>query len=186
MQMVQVNSLNKQEESMHIWPLWLTTQVDAQVHQFDCKGDLGAGYNIMPLYIYRSLFGEPGPLTVFTDGHGDSPVKCQGLCTAVLFTGCQAPQKPVFQVTDTRQYFIFGHETIQKIGYIHFPRITPPKLTQLPKTYAHLKAITARAPKYKERNMMDQNLRDKKSNCLMVKYLLIERNTTYQLPRTTY
>ena len=37
MQTVQVSSLNKQEDNRHNWPLWLTTQLDAHVHQFDCE-----------------------------------------------------------------------------------------------------------------------------------------------------
>ena len=31
---VQVNSLSKQEDNMHIQPLWMSAQLDTQVHQF--------------------------------------------------------------------------------------------------------------------------------------------------------
>ena len=34
MHTVQVNNFNKQEDNQHMWPLWLTTQLDVQVHQF--------------------------------------------------------------------------------------------------------------------------------------------------------
>ena len=88
-----------------------------------------------------------------------TPPKNQGSCTAVLLTGCQAPQKAGLQVTDKTGYLILGHEIAQQIGYIHFTRITPPKLIQLPKTHAHLKAKTARIPKYKETSKTDQDLR---------------------------
>ena len=44
---------------------------------------------------------------------------------------------------------ILHHETSQHIGNIQFPRIFPPKLKQLPKTHAHLKAIMPKPPNQK-------------------------------------
>ena len=64
-------------------------------------------------------------------------VKNLGLCTVILFTGNQAPQKAVFQVPDIRGYLILGCGTAQKIGLIKLPGITPQKFTQLPKAHAH-------------------------------------------------
>ena len=58
MQIVQVNSLNKEEDYSHIWSLWVSTKYEAQVHHFDCKIDSGTGCNIVPLFIYRSLFRD--------------------------------------------------------------------------------------------------------------------------------
>ena len=63
MQTVQVKSLTKQADNRYIQPLWLSTQPDAQVHQFDCGDDSEAGCNIMPLYIYRSLFRDKKPVS---------------------------------------------------------------------------------------------------------------------------
>ena len=56
----------------------------------------------MPLYIYRSLFRDkkPEPPTVCINGDDHFPVKT-GSFTDILLTGNQAPQKAVFQVTDT-------------------------------------------------------------------------------------
>ena len=112
MQTVWVNSLNKQEDNRHVWLLWLTTQLDAWVCYFDCEFDSGAGCNVMPLYIYGSMFGnkKPKPCTVFINGYVDSPVKNHVSCTAIHLTECQEPQKAVFQVTDTRGYLIEGCE----------------------------------------------------------------------------
>ena len=91
MQTVQVNSLTKQEDKRHIWPPWLTAQLDAQVHQFDCEVDTGAGCNVMSLYIYRSLFEDkkPEPSTFSINGHGDFPVKSRVMhsCTPHWVSG---------------------------------------------------------------------------------------------------
>ena len=108
--------------------------------------------NILPLYIYRSLFKDqrPEPPTILISGYGDSPVADQGSCIAVLLTGCQMPQRTVFQVTETSWYLILGGETVQQIGYIWFLKITPPKLRQPPKTHTHLKAIAAKNTKVLE------------------------------------
>ena len=108
----------------------------AQVHQLACEIISAAGCNMMPLYIYRSLFRDKKPEspTVLINVYSDSPVNNQEACTAGLLTGNQALQKEVFHVTATRGYLILGHETAQQIGYIYFPRITPPKLTQPPDT----------------------------------------------------
>ena len=86
MQTVQVHSLNKQENNRHIQPLWLTTQLDAQVHQFDCEVDLEAGCNIMFLNIYRLMFGENKlePLTLFINGYSDSPIKKSRLVQSLI------------------------------------------------------------------------------------------------------
>ena len=42
-QTVPVNSLNKQEDNRHTQPLWVSAQLDTQVHQFDCEVDTAAG-----------------------------------------------------------------------------------------------------------------------------------------------
>ena len=61
---------------MHIWPLWLITQIDAQVHQFDCEVFNWEQVQYYALYIYRSLFEDkkPEPPTVFINGYSDSQV----------------------------------------------------------------------------------------------------------------
>ena len=129
--MVQVNSLNKQEDNKHIRPLWLTTHPKAQVHKFNYEVDTRAGCYIIPVHIFRSIFRDRRPELphVIITGYDYSPVTNTGSCTAILITGCQVPRKAVFQVTDTRRYLILGRETVRKIGYRHFLKITPMKLT---------------------------------------------------------
>ena len=65
--------------------------------------------------------------------YGDTLVTATGLCTAVLLTRCQVLRKAIFQVIDTRGYLITGRETVRKPVYIHFVKITPPRLAQQPK-----------------------------------------------------
>ena len=113
LKIVQVNSLNKQEDNKHIRPLWFATHPKAQVHKFDCEVDKGEGCNIMPLYIYRSIFRDKRlelPMMIITR-YGDSLAITIGPCTAILLTGCQAPRKAMLQVTDTRGHLIIGRET---------------------------------------------------------------------------
>ena len=88
----------------------------------------------MDLYIYWLLFkiqetrASTGPI----NRYGDFQVKNQRLCAVICLTGNQAVQKAVSQVTDTRGYLILGCGIAQQIGYIQFPSITSPKLTQPP------------------------------------------------------
>ena len=118
MQTVQVKSLKKTGRQQTYLATVVSTQLNAWVHQFGCEVDLGAGCNIMPLYIYRLLFRDkkPEPSTVLINGYGDSSVKNPGSCRAMLLTGSHAPQKAVFQVTDIREYLILGHETVHQTG----------------------------------------------------------------------
>ena len=143
MKMVQRNSFNKQEDNKCIRPQWLTTHHKAQVCKFDCKVDTGAGCNIIPLYIYRSIFRNqrPEPPMIIITGYGDSLVANMGCCIAVLLTGCQVLRKAMFQVMDIRGFLILGAKMTRNIGYIHFQKITPLRLTQHPKMHAHLKAV---------------------------------------------
>ena len=79
MKTVQLNSLNKQEDNKHIRLLWLATHPKAQVNKLDCKVDTGAECNIMPLYIYRSIFEDQRlelDMMMIT-GYGDTLVTLQ-------------------------------------------------------------------------------------------------------------
>ena len=94
----------------------------------------------MPLYIYRSILGDRRPElpTMIITGYGSSPVANTGYCPAVLLTLCQASRKAVFP---SHGHLILGRETVRKIGYIRFLKITPLKLTQQSNMHTHLKAI---------------------------------------------
>ena len=159
LQTVSVNSLNKQD-NRHIWLLWMSIQHNDQVHQFDCEVDSGAGCNIIPLYIYRLLFKDwrTGPPRVVISGYGKSPVENQGSCTAVLLTGCQTPQKAVFQDTETRGYLILCHELAQQIAYIYCPK-SYLKLRQPPVTHTQLRAIAAKTQRFKKTSRRGQDLK---------------------------
>ena len=115
----------------------------------------------MPLCIHRLLFKDwkPKPPTVIISRYGDSLVANEGSSTATLLSGCQTPLKAVFQVTDTRGYLILGHEKVQQIGYMHFPKITPSKLKQQPKTHAYLKTKAPKASRHKKTSRRGQDLK---------------------------
>ena len=57
--------------------------------------DTGAGCNVMPLYLHKSLFGDKilTPTSVQIFGYGESPVANLGACTIAIHTGDrQQPQ----------------------------------------------------------------------------------------------
>ena len=71
------------------------TQQNTQVHKFDSEADTGVGCTVMPMYIYRAIFGDRRlePPTVLISGYCDSPVANKGSCTTKLLTGCQTPKR---------------------------------------------------------------------------------------------
>ena len=139
------NSASKQhqpaEDNKHIQPPWLQTDHHVQVHRFNSEFNMGVGWNIMLLYIYRTIFGDSRlePPVILISGYGDSPVANKGSGITILLTGCQTPRKSTFQVTDMTGYLILDREMVQQIVYIYFPKISPPKLAQQPKKHTHLK-----------------------------------------------
>ena len=96
---------------------------------------------------------------IIITGCGDLSVANTGLCTLVLLTGCQLAKKAVFQITNTRGYLILHRETVRKIGYIHFPKIMPLKLTLQPKMHAHLKATKVKTSRQEAASVKDWGLR---------------------------
>ena len=66
----------------------------------------------------------------------------------------------------SHRYQILGRETVRKIDYITFPKITPPRLTQQPKTHTHLNAKRTKTSWQEAASEMDQGLR-----CLRVQLL---------------
>ena len=101
---------------MHIKPLWLSTASGGPIYEVECEIDTGAGCNVMPLYLHKSLFGDnsltPTPVQIFR--YGESHVANLGACTIAIHTGDrQQPQMATCQVTDTRGYLILGRETAQ-------------------------------------------------------------------------
>ena len=62
--------------SKHIKPLWLSTASGGPIYQVECEIDTGAGCNVMPLYLHKSLFGDRilTLTSVQIFGYGESPV----------------------------------------------------------------------------------------------------------------
>ena len=67
----------------------------------------------------------------------------------------------------------------EKLGYIHFPWVSLPKLIQPSNMHAHLKDIMAKAIKQKGTGRMDKILRHANIKFLMVQYTSMERNTIH-------
>ena len=122
----------------------------------------GAGCNIMPLHSYRSLFRdkEPALPSVFISGYSGSPIK-NNAHTQLYSSLSSRYHRSQYSRSDTGGYLIPHLETTQQTGYICFPKITLPKLTQGPITHVHLKATT-RVSKFKETSKMGPDLRHPK------------------------
>ena len=59
MQTVQVNSFNEQNDNKHIQPLWLITQLNAQVHRLDSEVDRGSGVqHYAPINLQSHVLGQ--------------------------------------------------------------------------------------------------------------------------------
>ena len=132
--------------SKHIKPLWLSTASGGPIYQVECKIYTGAGCNVMPLYLHKSLFGDKilTPTSVQIFGYGESPVANLGACTIAIHTGDrQQPQMATCQVTDTRAYLILGRETAQQVGYFAFPDVPPLSLTSTPQIHTSVNVLRA-------------------------------------------
>ena len=130
MQMVQVNSLNKQEDNRHIWLLWLTTQTDAQVCQFDCNIDLEQDATSCPctstghcLETSNQNLPQFSSMDIVTPQQKSSVMHS---CSPYWVSGIIESSIPSHRYN--RISYILGCERAQQIGYIYFPRITLPKL----------------------------------------------------------
>ena len=137
-----VKSIND-TSSKHIKPLWLSAASEGPIHQVECEIDTGAGCNVMPLYMYKSLFGDKElmPTSVQIFGYGESPIANLGACIITIHTSNKQPQMATCQVTDTRGYLILGRTTAQQVGYIDFPVVTPPALTRVPQVHTSVNAL---------------------------------------------
>ena len=133
----------KDTSSKHIKPLWLSAATEGPMHQAECEIDTGAGCNVMPSYMYRSLFGDEElmPTSVQIFGYGASPKANLGACMIHIHTSNNQPQMATCQVTDTRGYLILGRKTAQQGGYINFPVVTPPALTGVSQVHTSLNAL---------------------------------------------
>ena len=184
-EMGQVNSLDRQEDNstsdhcgwQHI-PWYRSKNSTAKL-------TLEQGATSCPCTSTDKFLGTGTKLpTMIITENGNSSVANTGSYTAVLLTVCQAQGKPCSKSLTLRGYLILGRETASKIGYIHFPKITLPKLTQQPKTHTHthLKAIKTKTSRQEAANEKDWGLK-----CLRVQLLdctLLINRKKYRLPIT--
>ena len=185
-QMYHVKSIND-TSSKHIKPLWLSAASEGPIYQVECEIDTGAGCNVMPLYMYKSLFGDkeliPTPVQIF--GYGESPIANLGACTIIIHTSNKQPQMATCQVTDTRGYLILGRTTAQQVGYIDFPVVTPPTLTRVPQIHASVNALRLNLDEVKTPTcevMNDAVILNGKRHCLPItkEYVLSEFKDVFE------
>lgn len=96
----------------HIRTLWLSVANGGIIYQIECEINSGAGCDVMPLYLHKSLFGDKEllPTSVRIFDYGESPVANLGACTIAIHTGnSQDPQMATCQVTDTQGYLILRY-----------------------------------------------------------------------------
>ena len=146
---------------------------EGPIHQVECEIDTGAACNIMPLYMYKSLFGDkeliPTPVQIF--GYGESPIANLPVCTITIHTSNKQPQMATCQVTDTRGYLILGRTTALQVGYIDFPVVTPPALTRVPQVHASVNALSPNLDEVKTPTcevMNDAVILNEKRHCLPI------------------
>ena len=88
----------------------------------------------------KSLFGDnklmPTPVQIF--GYGESLTTSIGACTITIHTNNKQPQMPTCHVTDTRGYLILGRTTMQQVGHIEYPVVTPPALICAPQVHTRM------------------------------------------------
>lgn len=103
----------KHTSSKNIKPLWLSSPNGGPVQQVECEIDSGAECDVMPMYTYKSSFGNKEhlltPVQIF--GHRDSPIANIGACAITIHMGHKQPHTVTCQVTDTRGYLILGRGT---------------------------------------------------------------------------
>ena len=183
---VQVHSLNNTDTERHIRPLWLTTETDPTIHKLDCEVDSGAGCNVMPLFIYKALFGEQklSPATVIISGYGNQPVQNLGSCIVQLHTGDKPQQTAICQVTNTSGYLILGRESAAKIGYIEFPEIKPPTGSKPVTVHSDLKTIKSGQSSNQDQPHMDVSTPSKCSVVTVDDKTVILNGKKHDLPIT--
>ena len=131
-----VKSVND-ASSKHIKPLWLSAASEGFIHQVECEIDIGARCNVMPLYMYKLLFGDKELMPTSVQ----SPTANLGACIITIHTSNKQPQKATCQVTDTRGYLILVRTTAQQVGYIDFPVVAQPALTCVPQVQTSVSAL---------------------------------------------
>ena len=115
-------------KSKHIKPLLLIAASEGPIQPVEWEFDTGAGCNVIPLCMQKSLFGDnelmPNPVQIF--GYGESPTANLGTCTITIHTSKGKPQMAACQVTNARGYLILGITTTLQVGHIEYPVVISP------------------------------------------------------------
>ena len=97
------NTLNnlKAMESEHIRPLWISTTATSQVHKVNVEVDTGADCNVIPVYLYSTIFGskQPESSDARIQAYGGMPATIVGKCTVIIHKSDGTQTSAVFQVT---------------------------------------------------------------------------------------
>jgi len=173
--------------SKHIKPLWFSAASEGPIHQAEGEIDTGVGCNVMPLYMYKSLFGDKElmPTSVQIFGYGESPIANLGACTITIHTSNKQPQMATCLVTGTRGYLILGRPTAQQVGYIDFPVVTSPALTRVPQVHTNVNTLRPNLDEVKTPTceiMNDAVILNGKRHCLPVTkdYVLSEFKDVFE------
>ena len=128
--LMDVHSLHQE----HIKPLWLSTSASPKVHQVSVEIDTGAACNVMPEYLYRSIFGDVGPKksNAKIRAYGNTPVPVIGKCSVLIHTHDGQKTPATFEITGYRGHPIIGRDTSKLIGYIEYPEVHSPALRDVP------------------------------------------------------
>ena len=97
----------------------------------------GAGCNVMPLYMYKSLFGDkelmPTPLQIF--GYGESPIAKQLPSTPAIRSHRWQPVR-LRTLEDT-----LSQVHVEQQRNFDLPVVTPPALTRVPQVHKSVNAL---------------------------------------------
>ncbi len=128
-----VHSLSQAE--VQIKPLWFSTDLlTKETHKVDVEIDSGAGCNVMPEYLYRSIFGKtaPKPSQARIRAYGGVKVPVLGKCSVYIHTADGKCTEAEFEISSPKGHPILGRETSRAIGYVEFPEVEEPPLEDKP------------------------------------------------------
>ena len=116
---VKVKSINCPQSNPHIRPAWLSLEPNSPIQNLNCEVDKGAGCNVLPYSILKSIFGDVTlkPATVHIIAYDDNAIKAMGSCIIHAHSG-----KTVHKLKCQT-----GRDTGVKMNYVNFPEGKPPQ-----------------------------------------------------------
>ena len=84
--------------------------------------------------ICTGIFGEAKPQknNARIRAYGNTPVSIIGRCIAIIHTADGRKKSATFEITQHNGHPILGRDTCKEIGYIDYPEVLPPSLTEKP------------------------------------------------------